>query len=575
MTHNIQLLPLGGITPHVCYLVLLMFLLPVGSVQAGDLFLALNAVDPTCHGAEDGSIRTDISGGNPPFLYRWSTGSKVKDLSGVGAGSYSVTVTDCDGRRSKATAVLRSPDPMQISLVYSPDRCSAPVEISALVEGGTPPYDYTWSDGSTDSVLFTSIPGDYSVTVTDSRGCSVEESTNYAGASDLEVAAAQIQYSCGDPSGSVTVVGLFGVPPYTFLWSNGDTSATATGLLPGQLHMVSVTDAVGCMVSRDFPLVDFDGLDFVLDKSLPACAEDGPAIVVVKPPGDAAAYDYSWSDGTNGQSAVFDQSGDYAVTIYDQQGCGGSKEFSIIVPDPLAVGISVEPDRCGSWDGEASAMVSGGTPPYHYDWGNEVNEPVVSGLPLGNYTLTVRDTNGCTVTDRFSIAGPSAELSCRIKVVQPASDPNTGDGVLQVFAEGGTPPYSYRWSDGQASATATGLSPGSYAVTLVDSLNCSSICEVEMTAELVGKATVTAPVNFKLYPNPFQRYLMVELPSLTDYGDTRLLLQTVHGKTLKVFESTEPLVSWMIPVADLPRGLYIARLQLGVKKEQVYRLIKN
>lgn len=575
MTNDIQLLPCGRITPHVCYLALLILLLP-GLLSAGQLCLDLCAIDPTCHDSEDGSIQVDVGGGNPPFRYSWSNGSQGGDLNNIGAGTYSVTVTDCDGKKGQATANLCSPDPMHLTLVYSDSPCSAPVDISALVEGGSPPYTYAWSNGHTESILMAPAPGNYTLIVTDSEGCEVSAKTSYPGATDLEVAAANIQYQCGDSSGSVQVVGLFGQPPYSFRWSNGDTSATATGLKPGALHMVTVTDAAGCTVSRDFPLIDFDAIDLELDISEPACAEDGPAIVVVKPPGDAAGYDYTWSDGTSGQSAVFYESGEYAVTVHDNQGCGGSKQMAIHVPAPLAVDITVEPDLCGAWDGGAAAAVSGGTSPYQFDWGNGVNAPVVSGFPLGNYTLTVRDTNGCEVSDQFSVNGPSVALTCQIQLEAPTSGPNTADGILEVLVDGGTAPYTYNWSDGQSTSRITDLSAGYYAVTITDANACFTVCDTDLRAQLVSKHTTQmAPIGIRVYPNPFERFIIVEIPGGINHGSAGLRLQTVFGQTLLEIPEMKPSDKLEIPVAELPPGAYIVRLQLGAEKEQVYRLIKN
>jgi hypothetical protein len=576
MIHNIQLLSGDRNTSHVCYLFFVILLFPGLIGKTDPLSVELCVTDPTCRGAADGSIRPDVQGGSPPFRYKWSNGSEEQRLYGIGAGTYSVTVSDCDGNEVTAKVTICEPESLTATISYSGNNCSAPVDITAIAEGGQPPYAFTWNNGIVQPVLSAPGPGTYMVTVTDSKGCQVTESTTYIGASDLEVAASLIQYECGDEFGTIGVVGLFGVPPYTFAWSNGDTSATATYLLPGGEYMVTVTDAVGCSVSRSFPLVDFDGLQFELDISEPDCAGEGPAIVVVKPPVDATAYDYSWSNGESGQSTVFPESGVYSVTVYDRQGCGGSATFQIRVPAPLQVQVTTVNDVCGTGAGSVAAKVNGGTAPYKYLWANGRKTAAISGLAAGTYAITVTDARGCEMRGQGIITGAGEPLTCSAEETSSMSGPNTADGEATVFALGGTPPYTYAWSNGQTDQLATGLSNDEYTVTVTDSNACTSSCSIKMTANLIGGSfTQRAPVDFILYPIPFKRSFFLVVPPHYQGENLELKLQTWSGQVLHTVEDIPASERVEIELPDLPGGMYLAYLKVGKERERIYRVVKN
>lgn len=575
MIQNIQLLPVGRNTSHVCYFLFVILSIPVYGPKSGHLSIELCVTDPSCGGAADGLIRPDVSGGGAPYTYHWNTGSKERELMGVGAGTYSLTVTDCDGRKGTAKVTICEPESIVVTIVYSGNRCSAPVDITTIAEGGKPPYTYEWSNGVVEPMLNAPDPGTYEVTVTDSRGCQVTEITTYPGASDLEVAASLIQYECGDDFGTVSVVGLFGVPPYTFGWSNGDTSATAESLQPGREYLVTVTDAVGCSVSRSFPVVDFTGLSFDLEISEPDCGGDGFAMAVVKPPVENSAYDYNWSNGATGQSTVFSESGAYSVTVYDRKGCGGFAFFNVRIPTQLNVEITSVDDFCNMGEGRATVVVSGGTPPYQYLWDNGETRSTIKGLFAGTYMLMVKDAKGCEYKTQVTING-SEPLICTIQEIQPVGGPDMADGRALVEVEGGTPPYTYAWSNGQTDAMATGLSSMEYSVTITDVRECTVWCSIKLTAGLIaGNTTKHVPVNMNIYPIPFNKTFYLELPEHYQQENVRIRLQRWSGQTIQIFQeqTASPLIKITPP--DIPPGMYLIRLEVGEEKEQVYRLIKN
>ena len=120
-----------------------------------------------------------MTGGQAPFIYTWSNSATTQDLSGIGAGNYSVTVTDVNGCTATTSATVTQPTQLQISSVNPSDiSCFGAFNgsIDLTVSGGTPTYTYIWSDGHTDEDITGLGPGMFYVTVTDANGCSVVDS---------------------------------------------------------------------------------------------------------------------------------------------------------------------------------------------------------------------------------------------------------------------------------------------------------------------------------------------------------------------------------------------------------------
>lgn len=447
------------------------------------LDLELVTIPPLCPLGCDGSITAIVMGGKAPYTYKWSNGPTTSVNPNLLPGVFSVTVTDANGCTIEGTATVEDgTSSLAVSIEASNPDCKGTGTLTATATGGVEPYLYVWNTGQTGPVLTDLDGGTYMVTVTDANGCKVIETADLIGDSDLDVAAELIDYECGDEFGSITVVALAGIPPYTFEWNNGQTGATATNLTPGQIYSVTVTDESGCSVNRTFPVVDPDGLEFDLTVENPDCAGSNSGKATVNPPGDAGDYNYAWSTGSMSQTVGNLGAGKYSVTVYDNLGCGGVAEFTIVMPEPLKVEAEVTDALCGSAVGTATAIVSGGTPPYMIKWSNGQVGEMATGLSGGTYTVVVTDANECEKMVLVTI-GESDGISCEITETAPVSESGAMDGEATVSVDGGTEPFEYAWSDGQTTAVATGLTAGVYTVTVTDANGCSTSCSIELEEE--------------------------------------------------------------------------------------------
>ena len=206
--------------------------------------LAANMItnDVSCANAQDGSITIEIIGGTAPFSFQWSNGATSQDISALGGGSYTVTITDDTGATLELSGTVFEPTVLSASGTVSPLGCGAANGSIVLdVSGGTAPYSYNWSNGSSEKDISGLTAGDYQVTVTDANGCVVSENFTLLATSDISATISTNQ--CND--GFLTLDIMGGVPPYSFNWSTGETTKDIRVTEAGT-YEVTVTDVNGC-----------------------------------------------------------------------------------------------------------------------------------------------------------------------------------------------------------------------------------------------------------------------------------------------------------------------------------------
>ncbi len=338
---------------------------------------------------------------------------------------------------------------------------------------------YLWDDGSTNPSRIISnltIGTIYSVTATNSDGCSTSDMVILHVNPELNISFTQINASCfGFNNGSATAVVTGGAFPYTYLWSNTQITNPAVNLSSGN-YTVVVTDNsyIHCTISGSVTITQpTAAMSVVIDSTLISCngVSDGSINTTVS--GGTSPYTYLWSNGLTTPSLSNIPSGIYTVTITDFQACRLIRSINISQPNPLIIVIDSSNVSCnGANDGWIRANVSGGTTLYRYLWNNGATGNMISNLLPGTYSVVVTDAHNCISMRQITITEPlplqSNSYSTDVRCF------GFNDGSAYVVARGGTLPYSYLWSNGSVNDSISLLSPNSYTVIITDAHNCTT-----------------------------------------------------------------------------------------------------
>ncbi len=281
---------------------------------------------PACN-QSNGAISVTASGGTEPYSYSWATGSTQSGISGLTAGTYSVTVTDAEGCSTTASYFIRDNNTLQASYKVTPTSCAddASGAIDLTVTGGSPPYIYSWSNGYTTQDLSGLIAGTYTVIVTDSLGCQTTVRISVF-KKTIQVNSQLTQPKCfGDTTGLISVTPTGGVSPYQYAWSNGGSTSTIDHLAPGT-YSLTVTDSTGCSKTFVYTIVSPAELKASASVSQTSCSQYAIDISVT---GGTLPYLYLWSTGAIDQDIQGLSPGSYSVIITDANGCTKTQSVPI------------------------------------------------------------------------------------------------------------------------------------------------------------------------------------------------------------------------------------------------------
>lgn len=442
-----------------------------------------------CNGGVDGAIEIDSYGGTLPHTYSWSNGQTVEDLNGLGAGVYTLTVLDARNCTSIQTYTVQEPAaPISLSATGVDILCrgNSTGSIDLTVNGGTPGYVFTWSNSANIVIPFQSedlsgmAADEYTVLVTDSKGC--QESLDFQlaePASSLGTAPIVTDLTCNnDFSGAINPQVSGGTSGYNYVWSNGMSSSSITGISAGT-YSVLITDNNGCTKAETYIVSEPSPLVLTSMKSDVLCKGDATGIAQVNASGSTPGYSYSWSNGGQSSSITNLIAGTYSVEVSDINGC--SQDAVIIINEPLlplAINYTtVDVDCNGASNGSISMTPSGGTSAYAYLW--STNGFVIytdttqdlTNLAAGDYLLTVTDFNACTLDTSITINQPALPLQMTYSSGQ-VSCFNGSDGFIDISVSGGTPGYNYNWSNSFTGQDLTNIPAGTYSVQVVDQNGC-------------------------------------------------------------------------------------------------------
>ena len=467
----------------------------------------------TCNGDNDGEINITVTGGTGNYSYEWitSNGSGIQqgqqDQSGLGPGDYKLILRDgCNTFEYLYT--ITTPDSLSINLdekvnILCHDDSTGKINIT--VTGGTAPYDYVWRDNFNnvydrnvgnvfnDGDLSNIPAGIYDLTVTDANGCIATFSTELTQPEDLVIDIKKTDLNCyNSNNGTITVTPTGGVAPYSYTWSDNGNGNVRTGL-KADTYTVTITDSNGCEEIRTVEIENAELFDVNPVVTPISCFGANDGSIEMNFVGGVSPITFKWNDdSTAGQNRYNLSPGTYSVLITDASGCEIQRDFTIIEPQELTIaGLITDAIDCDNpASGSIDLQISGGNPPYTFQWSNGATTEDVSGLLANNYSVIVTDSKGCTSEKEFIINRQAdLEISLETNLYAICETKEVYQKNIVSFS-GGVAPYTIQWSSGIVSGNNNEImdtkSEGSYQVTVTDALGCSESIIFEVSTPDIG-----------------------------------------------------------------------------------------
>jgi gliding motility-associated-like protein len=452
-------------------------------VEPDPINITINGVDPvTCFGGSDGAIYISITGGVTPYTFDWGSGYTYEDLLGMPAGNYTLNIMDFSGCDFNGTLQITQPSqPITLSMNIVDVTCNGGSDgiAVAVASGGMGGFTYIWSTLATTPNLLGMPAGTYSVTVTDTYGCSEIYSSTINQPSDAVSASSVLtDISCfGYNTGAISVIPAGGTAPYNYLWSISASGSTATGLVAGS-YSYTVFDVNGCEYYETVQLNEPDSITITASLQHVLCFGDSTGGIALTVIGGETPYIFLWSNGEENESVTNLPVGMFGLSVTDGNDCVYSEEYEIEGP-PSAIGFNfqITAASCtGVPDGYIVGDVDGGVTPYDYQWSNGNDSASVQGLVPALYTLTVTDGRGCVQIVNFDV--PAAD-TLEIEPYSLNLDANfmlncfqDKDGIIGFDVTDGNPPYTFLWNTGVSASSLEEVGQGNYVISVTDILGC-------------------------------------------------------------------------------------------------------
>ncbi len=447
-------------------------------------------------------VTASTTGGTGPYTYLWSPGGATTQSIAVfpnATTNYTVAVTDAANHTATATVTVTVNQPPSLTIVSSPASCGASNgSATVTASGGTGTYTYYWSPvGGSGSGINGLSAGTYWVEVTDAHGCKQSDTVVVTNSGGPIVSITSGNASCNGLSDGTAMASVTGgISPYTYTWlPSGGNGASATNLIAGN-YTVNVNDALGCLSSQTVSIGQPAAINASTTVTSTACnGNTGSATVAVT--GGAGNYTCLWLPGNQTTTNITNLAvGVYTVTVSDANGCSVNVTATVSSPGSPTVNVLSQTNvLCkGGTDGSASIAANGGNPPYTYLWSPAGGTAsTATGLPAGNYSVTVTDASGCVQLKTLNISEPpvlsavasvSGGPACAGKPVQ-----------LNCTVNGGTPAYSFLWNPGNLTGNAVQVSPFTtivYSVTVSDAKACTTNVSVSVAVKPAPVAALEA-----------------------------------------------------------------------------------
>ena len=480
-------------------------------ISSGNCTSIIDVSATTCN-TNSGSVTADASSDFSEtgyYLYTSDDELVQSGLTGLGlftfqnlsAGTYFVTSVDYGGCTGTSSTFIVN-NSVEVDFGFYPvddTQCGqASGKIIVTGQTGVQPFTYQWNDGSTGSTLSGLTAGTYSVKVTDATGCSKikEQSIGQIDPVGLGGFTIDLVPTCLNADGVLTMTITGGTGPYYYSASTGaidvsySQSFTLSGI-PAGSYVFSVTDAALCKFTTGTDVATENGISDIILEVNPSFCSNADGSILVTALGGTSPFTYtlispnasSYSITSNAASYTFSElsGGTYTIILEDASGCYFLSESAILSQNSFTITASTTGTTCAANNGTIIVEKSeGGTPPFDYSLDGIQNvidttasAVTFSNVSAGQHTISVTDASGCTQTQQVSITS-STPL---VYNLYSTSCGQGSDGTITAFISDGIPPFTFDWSNNVDSnpqqIKVTGLTAGTYSLTVLDSSGCS------------------------------------------------------------------------------------------------------
>ena len=419
-----------------------------------------------------------------PFM--WSTGDTTNSIkvSPQQDTFFIVTLLNADSFPIGIdTAFVCVIDPLFISSSLTQPTCDQNNgTITLSVSGGSGNYTYNWSSGQTTASISNLGAGTYTATISDDTNCSAIETFVLEPSDGLTLEVTNlIQPSCDQDNGAITIQVSGGTGNYTYEWNNGQSAPTITNLESG-IYIITANDDDNCSISDTITLNDSNGIRIERTNIVqPTCDESNGAITITVTGGNGN-YTYDWNTGQTTPSISELPPGNYIIAVNDTDNCFATDTITLEGSncDSLFLDLSSTNTSCNSNDGIAWVTVSGGTPPYNYNWSNGATTDTIFNISSGIYNVLVEDASGLQKSGSVEVSNSGVLL------LEPSSTSATCElqnGMATVQILNGNAPYTYAWDNGSTEKVLSNVGPGVYTVTVEDDNGCLGTIAVTVANE--------------------------------------------------------------------------------------------
>ncbi|MBI5217449.1 MAG: PKD domain-containing protein [Bacteroidia bacterium] len=510
-----------------------------------------------CHGDNNGSADVNASGGHSPYTYLWSNGSTIYNPANLSAGVYSVVVTDNTTCTVTASVTITEPPAIDITISTTAATCGqANGSATADATGGTGTITYHWDNGTNAATISNMTSGTYHVTVTDANSCTATSSAviNNLASFNADIISTDLQ-CYGDSNGTSIINVTGGQTPYTYLWSTGSSANSITGLSAGIINVL-ITDGNNCSTTLTDTIYQ-PGAIIITTTVTDATCNLNNGSLTANASGGTGNFSYLWGGGETTQTIANLSSGVYLLVVTDANSCQASTTDTVNNISSATASITSQDISCyGQSTGSAIVAVSGGTPPYSYHWSDGSGNANVSGLPAGPIAVTVTDHNDCTVEVTDTIFQP-AQIVIDVTIT-PETTTGASDGSATANVTGGTPPYTYSWSNGLHTSSINNVSAGTYSLAIIDAHGC--FATIPVVVDLLDGVNI-ASTNFimKLHPNPTRGLIHIKSSQEIE----KIEVVNLIGKSLLLSDRTKK--NMMLDISSFDNGVYLIKLYAGTE----------